>query len=902
MPHAEVKLASYELCTGCMACRCICPVDAIQPVKDEMGFYYPTIQESVCINCQSCVQVCPELNHVSRNQDKPLCYAAQAQDEIRLDSSSGGIFTLLALQVLSQGGVIFGAAMDKKFKVQHICVESAEDLPYLRGSKYVQSDVGLTYRQVEQCLKQNRTVLYVGCPCQIAGLRNILKGKDPEHLITVDLLCSGVPSQQFFIEWLSSRYALDAITHLQFRDKKHGQGWRCDSMFLQTRDGGEHILSMQSSSFLQAYQNKLLMRESCYHCSYNTEARVGDISLGDFWGIEQYDPALNDNQGISLVLLNTEKGLQLFRSIESKLPVSREVSPEYSPHNTIHGEKRIKPVDQKRFLNLLSRYSYPKSLEYASYKRYDIGVVGCWSVENHGSNFSYYALYQFLCDSGFEVLMIERPLASSWKPHKTPEGFQQSPYQPWDLAPLFQDLANMRELNHQCDTFIVGSDQLFYHELYTSFGEFINLSYINSNKKKIAYAASVGRNHFSGTSYDRAKISHFLQEFDAVSVRESDAVSLFQKDFDVNAEEVLDPVFLCSTQHYLELAKKGTALCDVPYIFAYILDPSKEKAKMLHQLSEDLKMPLKILGDVAKNKGENIPNGWDFPIEFSVDNETWIRAIIDADFIVTDSFHGTCFAILFQKQFCSLINPYRGKSRFISLLSKFGLQSRIISSLSDYSELDGSPIDYSNISSLVEHEIQSSKNWLLSAIQNPKHAPLSTYDLLDCRLGPAESNLSQLEAKVYNFESWLSNTHQRVNALEKRAEQDTLLASFLQHAVEEIQSDRKEQGRQRQEAFGQLQHAVEEIQSDRKEQGKQQREILGRLQQAVDQIQAERDRQILAYDKSLCELQKEVKCLRVESESKISYLENVICSLESEIQQYKNSIWYRIYKKTTKEK
>lgn len=890
MSHTKVKLASYDLCTGCMACRCICPVDAIHPIKDEMGFYYPAIKESVCINCQACSQVCPELHPVSRGQDTPQCYAAQAQDKIRLDSSSGGVFTLLALQVLSQGGVIFGAAMDKQFKVQHICIESAKDLPSLRGSKYVQSDVGLTYCQVEQYLKQNRTVLYVGCPCQIAGLRNILQDKYCTHLITVDLLCSGVPSQQFFLEWLSNNYALDDITHLQFRDKKHGQGWRCDSIFLQTQDGGEHILSMQSSSFLQAYQNKLLLRESCYHCSYNTKDRVGDISLGDFWGIEQFDPALNDNQGISLVLLNTKKGLQLFQSIEAQLSISKEVSSDYSPHNTIHGKKRSKPLDQKRFLNLLSRYSYQKALEYASYKRYDIGIVGCWSVENHGSNLSYYALYQFLRDSGFEVLMIERPLSSLWKPNKAPIGFGQSPYQPWDLAPIFENLIDMRKLNNQCDTFVVGSDQLFYHELYNSFGQFIDLSYIDSNKKKIAYAASVGRNHFSGTSYDRAKISHFLQEFDAISVRESDAVPLFQEDFGVNAVEVLDPVFLCSIKHYLELAKRGNPSCDVPYIFAYILDPSQEKAKILHQLSQDLQKPLKILGDVAKDR---IPDGWDLPIEFSVNNETWIRAISDADFIVTDSFHGTCFSILFQKQFLSLINPFRGKSRFISLLSKLGLQSRMISTLSDYTDLEKSPIDYSSISSLVEHELQFSKNWLLSAIQNKKNAPLSTYDLLDCRLGETEANLSRVEVKTYNSESWLSNTHQRVNNLEKHIENDALRVSFLQHALEQQQ----ELGDHFSSLLQQLQQTIECVEANgSKEHASFQSQLL-ETHQIIEQFQLNYAKQIVAYDTSLRELQEAVKLLKVESESKLSYMEHSIAHLTTDMDNFKKTIWYRIYKK-----
>ena len=179
----------------------------------------------------------------------------------------------------------------------------------------------------------------------------------------------------------------------------------------------------------------------------------------------------------------------------------------------------------------------------------------------------------------------------------------------------------------------------------------------------------------------------------------------------------------------------------MPHIFAYILDPSEEKAKILHQLSRDLNMPIKVFGDVAKKSVSNSILDWDFSVELSVSNETWVRAFRDASFVITDSFHGTCFAILFEKQFFSIVNRYRGTSRFSSLLSQVGLEGRMIDSLSDYQQLKHEQIIYLDIAETVREKIAQSKKWLLTAINLEKRPVISTYDLLDSRLSATENVL-----------------------------------------------------------------------------------------------------------------------------------------------------------------
>ena len=385
----------------------------------------------------------------------------------------------------------------------------------------------------------------------------------------------------------------------------------------------------------------------------------------------------------------------------------------------------------------------------------------------------YYALYQTLCDMGLEPLMIERPADSPWKPNNSPICFAESPYPEWALAPIYPSKSEMNKLNEQCDTFILGSDQLFYHDLYSSLGEVSDLSFIDGSRRMIAYGASVGRPVFEGSPDEIAKLSYFLSRFDSFSVREQDAVPLFADTFGIKSDFVLDPVFLCDKKHYISMAERGTEIGDKPYIAAYILDPSPKKEQILLSIAEEMNKPLHIFSDVVYSK-DNISGAWSLNTTTLTSNEDWLRAIIDSDFVVTDSFHGTCFAILFNKPFVCIANPRRGISRFNSLLQLLGIQNRMVNDLTDdVLDLCLEPVDYKKVSDILGAEIERSLEWLKTSLSRPLNKAMSGYDVLNKRLSGDEVIQKEAYKRGLSTESWLSNTHERVNELEQSLQQET---------------------------------------------------------------------------------------------------------------------------------
>ena len=309
-------------CCGCGACLNACPRQAISMQEDEAGFFYPQIDESRCICCGKCKNVCAFQNKVEINFPIAV-YAAISRDaEIRENSASGGVFAQLARMVLKSGGGVVGAAMQKDFRVQHILIDCEKDLAGLQGSKYTESSIGLTFQETQKILETGRNVLYSGTPCQIAGLYGFL-GKDYGNLITIDLVCHGVPNNRMFQDYLacfSSKYG-EAITDFRFRDKKLGWGINGSA---ETFDKKVKIWA-SASSYLFYFAKGWIYRPNCYHCKYTCCHRPADLTLGDYWGIEKQHPEYlgkgkwEESRGISLVIANTYKGAEVLKLAESYL-------------------------------------------------------------------------------------------------------------------------------------------------------------------------------------------------------------------------------------------------------------------------------------------------------------------------------------------------------------------------------------------------------------------------------------------------------------------------------------------------------------------------------------------------------------------------------------------------------
>ena len=314
-----ITITDPAQCSGCGACASACPVRAISMEADRKGFLYPKADPSICVGCGKCEALCPISNAGGIRPETPMAYGAwSAREEIRSGSSSGGAFTEIAAEVLRQGGIVFGAAFDEDLSVRHIGVETEADLEKLRGSKYVQSTIGTAYLDAKKHLTAGRIVLFTGTPCQIAGLYRFL-GREYENLHTQDIICHGVPAPavwRAYIEYLETA-AASRMRTAGFRHKKYG--WKNYSVRCSFSNGTSYVKRHSDDLYMQSFHRDLCLRPSCYRCAFKTTARISDITLADFWGVEKVCPEIDDDRGVSLVILHSLRGRALFHRAEGAL-------------------------------------------------------------------------------------------------------------------------------------------------------------------------------------------------------------------------------------------------------------------------------------------------------------------------------------------------------------------------------------------------------------------------------------------------------------------------------------------------------------------------------------------------------------------------------------------------------
>ena len=315
-----MKLCDYKDCTGCEACVNSCAQKAIEMLFDREGFLAPCIDETQCVECGACAKVCPVLHPVDYSSHKLSSYAGWANDkEIRQSGSSGGTFTVLAKYIISNHGVVFGAGFNKDHVLRHIMIDKEKELFKVQGSKYVQSIIGDSLTKIKQLLSTGRLVMFVGTSCQVAGLLNYLR-KSYDNLLTVDIVCHGVPAPRFFskyIQYLRNKYP--HFDYFQFRDLK---GWSCSSS-IYTKKGNMQIkneLFGVDTGYFSFFINGYMNRNCCYNCKYASTPRIGDISLADFWGIGKAKPFKYDlRHGVSLITANTDKGQSYLKAVQDKV-------------------------------------------------------------------------------------------------------------------------------------------------------------------------------------------------------------------------------------------------------------------------------------------------------------------------------------------------------------------------------------------------------------------------------------------------------------------------------------------------------------------------------------------------------------------------------------------------------
>lgn len=369
-----------ETCCGCSACSAVCPVNAIAMTENSKGFYSPVIDAEKCIGCGLCAQTCPELNDESLS-NKPLCALSLIikSDADRIQSTSGGAFTVLSDGIFALSGIVFGTVYDDTFKAMIVQGDNAVIRNKMRGSKYVESDVGQSYCECAEALKKKTPVLFTGTPCQIGGLVSFLRKRNVnmEQLYTCQIVCHGTPSPMIF---------RDHLNHIQTRRKQKIEyyyhrpknfGWHEHNEMVCYVGGKKESQSKISQNHKDLFYSGYSLRECCFQCRYAGKPGYADFTIGDFWGAEFVIPELDDNKGISILLINSEKGMDFFRSVCKDSALVKEIQIDDALKYN-HTKPSRKPKDYDVFWDDYKELCFQQIVEkYAKDKMPDNFVYYC---------------------------------------------------------------------------------------------------------------------------------------------------------------------------------------------------------------------------------------------------------------------------------------------------------------------------------------------------------------------------------------------------------------------------------------------------------------------------------------------------------------------------------------------
>ena len=745
-------------CTGCGACCSICPQGAISMQQDAEGFYIPVVDSAKCNNCMRCEKTCPQLNPKKDRNANPAVYAVRADKETLMKSSSGGAFSILAKYILQKGGYVCGAAFDEdfhgaslimipksktadnqvwqigdtevgnfSFSTPSATISVEEELSKLRGSKYVYAKPKNIYREVKEKLDEGKFVLFSGTPCQTAALRNVL-GKDYDNLLTVDILCGGAASEKIFAKYVDEISCGKKIKSMRFRPKECG--WSYSGIETIFEDGSKHMIHSVKDPYLRGFLNWLYVGNACASCQFAPPPRQGDFSIGDFWNIDRYADDLKFDDGISCLLVNSAKAEKIFAEIEKDFDFVRQMPLSFLRRFNRLQEKRPAHLARARFFSLTERgFSLEKAVDYALGWKFDAALSGCWTVPNYGGELTYYALYKVLNDLGYTTIMVETWLNIPNYNVPKPTAFKESPYAWYDVCRVHKSLEDQRELNARVKNFVIGSDQVWNFQIMKPENIFSwSFEYAADWRKKISYATSFGTGtKFNGTEEHKQRFQNLIKTYSAVSVRERQAVELLKNEFGIEAEHVLDPVLLCDKKHLDDLQKNSTSVADKKYIFTYFVWPAPSKFgidEFARKMDCGLVNTLGFDKEVIKT-ANTFPQHWRYDYIENCHLENWLYYLAHSSFVLIDSFHGLCLAIIYKIPFLFIRGTMAedsGFDRISSLLGMLHLEDRVVGNVQEiFQDFDRytKPIDWEAVHEILAKEKARCLNWLKAALDSP---------------------------------------------------------------------------------------------------------------------------------------------------------------------------------------
>ena len=678
-------------------------------------------------------------------RNKLNSFVIQSKDKYLLKkSTSGGMFAELAKYVLSKQGIVFGCTMERVeegFDVKHIYIEDEKDLYKLQGSKYVQSNLKNTIKEAKEFLDNGRLVLFSGTPCQIAGLKAFLN-QDYENLITVDISCEGTPSLEVFngyIKYLEKNVIKHKIVDLKFRPKDKC-GWSCNVVVVvyQVKDRlKEKVLYTNLSSYFTCFFKGDILQDRCFKCKYTGVNRVGDITICDAWGIEHEYPELLKSKfdskiGISLALINSDKGQKVFEIINKNLVVENVDIRKMRKYNHPLRHPSIKSSKWNNYFEAYKNGGYegveelfrkesgikyyyqiiknhtPKwiksiiKLFMSTEEKVDCLLMTWYFYSNYGSILAAYALNKTMQKLGYKSKIIHYANLKWYNKSFAKKHFL--------LTKRCLNVADYLKLNKLTNTFIIGSDNLL--DLVNNGTAQVSKNLFNfaaNDKKLLMISGSLGA--WDGTTekqeeYDYLK--YLFNRFSYISTREEQGKQILKNVFDVEADWINDPVFYLDKDDYMELTKEIKEDYS-DKIMEYILYPTEQTNKIVDFYKQ--KMGLSI----AKFDGNENVKFFSRHNNKSVEN--WLSAIINSRLIITDSFHCTAFALIFNKPFICLKNNH-ATIRFISLFKRLGINIPLVENVEMLKNID---LDYNK--EQVNNSIASIKIFALNKIEQAMLKP-----------------------------------------------------------------------------------------------------------------------------------------------------------------------------------
>ena len=716
-----IEIKSKQECCGCGACMQVCPKQCITMQTDTEGFAYPRVDGSQCIDCGACQRVCPMLNPKAPTLPQATYATKNRNEEVRMKSSSGGVFTLLAERVIREGGVVFGAKFDEEWRVVHDHTDTVEGLAAFRGSKYVQSVVGDSYKAVEKLLKEGRKVLFSGTPCQVAALKASLR-REYDNLLTVEVVCHGVPSPQVWSDYLVDRCAghcgevslQSAIKSISLRDKS--TGWKSYSVAVEfatsKSNGGEPLVELtpyMEDPFMRGFLKNLTLRPSCYHCAARQGRSGADIALADYWGVHTIHDGVDDDKGVGLVLVYSDKGADYFGGIKENIDHFASDYNKAIGFNPCVVTSVAEPKDRALFWELYGTHKLDavgmvgrkitplvacvhrikmwlqKGTPKESVARPKVGILTFHWATNYGAVLQCYALQQTLqrlgCDAeviDYKPRKFDDSLRQFFKKHeyrnlpdyllrrKKERAIGEFRRNNLNLTPRVYTCAKIAKVARRYDILIAGSDQVM-NPSFLMRGEgrkrisptyFLGFPY---EGRRVGYAVS-----FGCVSYPQAEkevAARYIGAFDAVSVRENTGVDIVASMGRSDAVVMPDPTVLLPADYYEALAKEWSEKkgAKESYLYGFFIRNVAERQE--------------AIGGVVKER--ILWNG----DRGDCSMQEWLGRIWGAKCVLTDSFHCMMMCLKLHKPFV-VVTEQKGNEgmndRFYSLLGRLGLTHRIL--------------------------------------------------------------------------------------------------------------------------------------------------------------------------------------------------------------------------------